>query len=291
LAVLTSDNSLFERAAEAAREIEDPVQKSRALRAIGVASGQSAFFDEALAALDDVTGASLAYALSDLAVASGNASFAEQIDSAFPEARTSALLRMGEYQSAWEAAAQIIDPFEQARAQAAIAAAWENSDAATHISVPLYRDLALRDVILKSGNAALVGSISSAYYKVQVLTSLGDYEAASQLAGDLGDTYPLVELAVRLAETDPQAALALVDKMDREADKAVALQAIAKASQDQPLIEQAQGMALAARVRGDSLAPAQALLDLAQALWTVDTTHAEAVLQQAYEAVQRIATK
>jgi hypothetical protein len=221
----------------------------------------------------------------------GNASFAEQIAPAFPEARTSALLRMGEYQSAWEAAAGIVDPYEKARAQAAIASAWGNADAATRISVPLYRDLALRDVIRKSGNAALVESISSAYYKVQALTALGNYEAASQLAGDLGDAYPLVELAVSLAEKDPQAAFALVDEMTREADKAVALQAIAVASQDQALIEQAQGMALAARVRGDSLAPAQASLDLAQALWTVDTTHAGAVLQQAYEAVQRIATK
>jgi Na+-transporting methylmalonyl-CoA/oxaloacetate decarboxylase gamma subunit len=291
LADFTGDRSLFERAAEAAREIEDPVHQAHALREIGVASGQSALFDEALVALDDVTGASLAYALSDLAVASRDASFAEQIAPAFPEARTSALLRMGEYQTAWEAAAGIVDPYEKARAQAAIASAWGNADAATRISIPLYRDLALRDVIRKSGNAALVDSISSAYYKVQALTALGNYEAASQLAGNLGDAYPLVELAVSLAEKDPQAALALVDEMTREADKAVALQAIAVASQDQALIEQAQGMALAARVRGDSLAPAQALLDLAQALWTVDTTHAGAVLQQAYEAVQRIATK
>jgi hypothetical protein len=127
----------------------------------------------------------------------------------------------------------------------------------------------------KSGNAALVDSISSAYYKVQVLTALRDYEAASRLAGDLGDGYPLVGLAVSLAETDPEAALALVDEMSREADKAVALQSIAAASQDQTLIEQAQGMALAARVRGDSLAPAQASLDLAQAFWLIDVTYAE----------------
>jgi hypothetical protein len=94
-----------------------------------------------------------------------------------------------------------------------------------------------------------------------------------------------------LAKEDPQAALALVDKMDREADKAVALQAIAVVSGDQALIEQAQGMALAARVRGDSLAPVQASLDLAQALWKVNQTDAQAALQQAYEAAQRIAIK
>ena len=112
-----------------------------------------------------------------------------------------------------------------------------------------------------------------------------------QLADELGDAYPLVDLAVKLAEQDSQAALALVDEMDREADKAVALQAIAVVSGDQELIEQAQGMALAARVRGDSFAPAQASLDLAQALWRVDQADAQAALQQAYEAAQRIAIK
>jgi hypothetical protein len=291
LAVLTGNSSLFGSAANATREIDDPVQQARAMREIGLASGEVAFFDEALSALDDVTGASLAYALSDLAVASGNLLLLEQIDPAFPDARASALLRLGEYQSAWEAAAQIADPFEQARAQAAIAAAWGNEDAATKISVPLYRDLALRDVIQKTGNAALVDSISSAYYKVQALTALGDYKTASQSTGDLSDAYPLVELASMLVEKDPQAALALIEQMDREADKAVALRAIAVATKDPALIEQAQGMALAARVRGDALAPAQASLDLAQALWPVDMSSAEAVLQQAYEATQRIATK
>ena len=157
--------------------------------------------------------------------------------------------------------------------------------------IPLYHDLALRDVIRKTGNAVLADSISSTYYEVQALTALGDYAAAQELAGELGDPYPLVDLAVKLAEKDPQTALALVDKMDREADKAVALQAIAVASGDQALIEQAQGMALAARVRGDSLAPAQASLNLAQALSTANKIDAQAVLQQAYEAAQRIAIK
>ena len=291
LAVFTQENTLFEKAIEAARAIEDPVQKSRALREMGVAFKQDALFDEALSALDDVSDASLAYALSDLAAASGVASLVEQIPTIYPDARASALLRLGEYQSAWEAATQITDPFEQARAQAVIASAWGNADAANQISIPLYRDLALRDVIRKSGDAALVDSISSSYYKVQALTALGKYETAQKLASDLGDPYPLVELSVKLEEKDPQAALALVDQMNREADKAIALQAIAVASGNQTLIEQAQGMALAARVRGDSLAPAQTSLDLAQVLWAVNQTDAQAALQQAYEVTQRIAIK
>ncbi len=291
LAALTDDTSLFEQATEAARAIQDPVEKARALREIGLASGQTSLFDEALAALDDVSDASLAYALSDLAAASGNASLVEHIPAAYADARVSALLRMGEYEAAWEAAEDILDPFEQARAQAAIAAAWGSEGGATQIAVPLYRDLALRDVIRKSGSGTLVDSISSPYYKVQALTVLGNYAAAQELAGELGDPYPLVELAMKLAASDQEAALALVDEMDREADKAIALQAIAIASKDQTIIEQAQGMALAVRVRGDSLAPAQASLDLAQALWMVNQSDAQAAMQQAYDAAQRIAIK
>ena len=291
LAALTDNDAVFDQAADAARTIADPVQKARALREIGVVSGQADLFDEALAALGNVSDASLAYALSDLAAASGNISLVEQIPLIYPDARTSALLRLGAYKTAWETAAQITDPYERARAQAAIAAAWKDGYIAREIEVPLYRDLAIRDVIRETGDGALVDSITSAYYKVQALTALDDYEAAQDLASELGDPYPLVELAVSLAKKDPQAALALLDEMDREADKAVALQAIAVTSGDRALIEQAQGMALAARVRGDSLAPAQASLDLAQTLWNVNKTNAQAVLQQAYEAAQRIATK
>ena len=195
---------------------------------------------------------------------------------------------MGAYESAWKSAADIPDPYEQARAQAAIVSAWGSDDGATQISI---RDLALRDVIRKRGNSKLVEFISSAYYKVQALTWLGEYEAASQLAGDLGDAYPLVELAVKLAESDQESALALVDEMDREADKAIALRFVAVVSQDEETIDRALGMALAARVRGDSLAPVQASLDLAQALWVVNPSYAQTAMQQAYETTQRITTK
>ncbi|GAB4503814.1 MAG: hypothetical protein Fur0043_08060 [Anaerolineales bacterium] len=289
LAALTNNPSLYEKALQAAREIEDPVQKARALREIAQASGKSALFDEALAALEGVKEPALSYALSDLAAASGNASLVERI--AYPDARASALLRMGEYQAAWDAASAISDPFEQARAQAAIAAAWADADAAVQITVPLYRDLALRDVIRNTGNASLVDSMISNYYKTQAFTALGDYQAALQAASDLTETYPLVELAVSLAKSDPQAALALVEQMGRESDKAVALRALAAASGDPTLIQKAQGMALAARVRNDALAPAQVSLDLAQAFWNKNSAAARAALKQAYEAAQRIATK
>lgn len=279
----------FDLAAEAARQVEDPIQRARALREVAVASGDKNLFAEALSALDGVSGEALAYALSDLAAASDDASLVGKIDAAYPEAKTAALLYLGELQSAWDASLAIADPYEQARAQAAIAAAWENAEAAAQIQVPLYRDLALRAVIRKSGNASLVDSVQSPYYRVQALTALGEYASAAELAGQLGNSYPLVELVTALAKTDPQLALALVDKMGSEADKAVALRVLA--AEDPSLFEQAQGMALAARVQGDALAPSVALTDLADAFWTINLSDAESALRQAYEAVLRIAVK
>lgn len=281
----------FDLAAEAARQVEDPVQRARALREVAAASEDKNLFAEALSALDGVSGEALAYALSDLAAASDDASLVGKIDAAYPAAKTAALLRMGEYQAAWDASLAIADPYEQARAQAAVAAAWENAEAAAQISVPLYRDLALRDVIRKSGNASLVDSIRSPYYRLQALTALGEYEQAVEAADGLGEAYPLIELTASLAKDDPQAALGLVDLMRREADKAVALRIIAAAAKDPSLFGQAQGMALAARVQGDALAPSVALTDLADAFWTINLSDAEAALRQAYETALRIAVK
>ena len=158
LAQVSDKSTNFDRAAEAASEIEDPIQRARALREIAVTSGNPTLFDEALASLDGVSGAPLAYALSDLAAASRNSKLVEQIDPSFPDALALARLRLGEYQLAWESADQIADPYEQAHAQAVIAGLWANSDAAMQIKISLYRDMALRDVIRKTGNQALVES-------------------------------------------------------------------------------------------------------------------------------------
>ncbi|MEW6400540.1 MAG: hypothetical protein AB1649_02005 [Chloroflexota bacterium] len=291
MAFITKYVSLYEYAAEAAREIEDPVQRARALREIALASGDMTLLEEALAALDGVTGAPLAYTLSDLAAVWSDDSLVKRIDSAYPDAKAAALLQLGEYQAAWDMALSIADPYEQARAQAEIAGVWGNADAAEKIEVPLYRDLALRDVIFNTDNATLTDSIQSAYYRVQALTALGDYEQAIEASSELGDSYPLVELASALAKDDPQAALTLIEQMTRESDKAVALREIAVVTDDQSLFEQAQGMALAARVQGDALAPSEASLDLANLFWQVNADHAEAALSQAYESALRISTK
>jgi hypothetical protein len=291
LAVITNTPSLFTRAAAAARQVADPVQRARALRELAVASGDRALFEEALSQLDGVQGSALAYTLSDLAAASRDASLVEQIDPAYPDARTAALLRLGEYPAAWDASSAIADPYERARAQAAIAGAWGSAEAAAQIQVGLYRDLALRDVIRKTGNASLADSIQSPYYMVQARTALGQYADALRAADGLGDSYPLLELTATLAKTDPTAALSLVDKMTGEPDKAAALRAIAAASGDAAVFGKALGMALAARISGDALAPAEASLELANAMARSDAASRDAALRQAYEVTQRISTK
>ncbi len=291
IGTLTNNQSAFERAAEAARQVADPVQRARALEEVGAVSDDKSLFGEALSALDGVTGAPLAYALSDLAIVSGNASLVERIDPAYPDARTAALLYLGKYQAAWDASAAIVDPYEQARARTAIAGAWGNTDAAMQIEVLLYRDLALRDVIRKTGNATLANSIQSPYYKVQALTSLDKYQVAVQAADQLGDSYPLIELVAKLAKNDPQTATALVDKMTRETDKASALRVIATASGSQTVFEQAQGMALAVRISGDSLSPSEASLELANLFWQINPVDAQSALRQAYETAEIIPIK
>ncbi|MGE5251896.1 MAG: hypothetical protein ACM3QS_16955 [Bacteroidota bacterium] len=291
LASLMNNASLFGLAAEAARQVEDPVQRARALREVGAAAKDQGLLTEARSALERVTGAERAYALSDLAAASGDATIVEDIDLAYPDARAVALLRLGEYQAAWEASEAITDPYERARAEAAIAGAWGNAQAAAGIGVRLYRDAALRDVIVKTGDPEAAASIRSPYYRVQAFTVLGDPGSAIRAASGLADSYPLIDLISSLAGKDPQKALALVDSMSREADKAAALRVLAAATRDPSVIEQARGMALAARVRGDSLSPVRASLELAEALWTVDPVQARAALQQAYETALRISAK
>jgi hypothetical protein len=120
---------------------------------------------------------------------------------------------------------------------------------------------------------------------------LGQYQAALAEADALGDTYPLRALAVALAGQDPQAALALVGKMDREVDKAEVLRAIAVANGDPDTFNQALAMAMAARLSGDSLAPAEASLALAQAFQAVNKSEAGAAFAQAYDIAQGISVK
>jgi len=291
IAGITGDASLYPQSVAAARQVANPVNRARLLREIAVRSGNQSLFDEARQTLNDVEGTSLAYALSDLAAASGDVSLVSQIEAAYPDARAAALYRLGQFEESWNAAAQITDPFDQARAQAAIAGAWGNVEAAHQIADPTLRDMALRDIAIAQEDVVLAQTIESPYYRVEALTALGQYQAAWAEADGMRDTYPLRALAVAWAKTDPQAALAVVDKMQDEADKAAALRAIAVATGDETIFERALGMALASRVRGDALAPVKASLALTKTYSSIDPAKAEAAFNQAYDIARQISTK
>jgi hypothetical protein len=287
IASLTGDDSIYQAASEAARLVSDPVQRARVLREVGAESGETSLFAEAASALESLGGVERALALANLAAAADDASLAALIAPEYPAAQALAYFHLEEYENAWKFAAQIPDPFEKARAQAAIVGAWGNAEAAGQIANQLLRDRAQRDVSQKTGNLALVEQMQDSYYQVQVLTAVGRYEEAWQIATDLRDGYPLVALGAAWAESDPKSASQVLNALNLEADKAVVLRAIAAATGQQGDFERAMGMALAARVRGDALSPVQASLDLAYVLATSPERFERAILQ-AHEVTLKI---
>jgi hypothetical protein len=306
IAVITGEARAYTLAAEAARQVADPIQRARSLSKIAAHSGEAALFQEArdilLEASQEGQTASLAYALSDLAVEARDEALVEKIDTAYPAARAAAYLRLERFLAAWEAVQNITDPYEQARALAAIADAWslwdveQASTAARQVGVFILQQRALRDVIRNTGQDRLLDELTDPYYRLQALTALKRYHEAAELAGKLKDTYPLLELVDAWAGQDPQAALKLVDQMQLEADKAIALRNLAvlearSSPSSDELFQRALGMALAARLRDDALAPAQASLALAQAFMSIDPVKAVTALQQAYEITERISIK
>ncbi|MCX7671415.1 MAG: hypothetical protein N2439_15265, partial [Anaerolineae bacterium] len=289
VARITDNASLYGQAAAAARQIADPVRRSRALAAIGVASGDRALFAEAEQALAQVEGTDLAYALSDLAAAGQNAGLVDRIPAAYGDARALAWLRVGDYRAAWDAAATIADPLRRAHVQAAVAGAWQNADAARAIAEPTYRDRALRTIAVARREAALVREIASAQERVLAWSALEDLDAAVADAAQVRDGYPLRVLGIALAARERHAALQIVERLAAEADKAAILTALAGRAGDPALFERALGMALAARVSGDPLAPAEASLALARQV--KDAGQVKRALEQALSATQQINVK
>jgi len=290
IAGMAHDPALFRQAAAAARGIAAPVERARALAEIAQRSGDASYLAGFAAILGGTPGPARAYALAQGAAA-GNPALADQIDPAFPEARAYAWYASGRPDKAWAETARIADPFEQARARAAIAARMGRADHAREIADPTQRDRALRDIAVAQGDAGLAKTITSAYYKVQSLTALGQYQAAAEAAAGLRDFYPLRGLAVAWAPTDPPAALALVDKMDRDTDRAEALRAVAVASGDPGIFERALAMALAARAQGDVAAPVEASLALGHAFALTDKPRADAAYAQAYQLAEKISPR
>ncbi len=97
----------------------------------------------------------------------------------------------------------------------------------------------------------------------------------------------------RIAATlnDVAAARESLLKLPTEAEKAEVLRHIAAKTGAQEDFDAALSMALAARVRGDPLAPAEASLALAKAMLPVNRAMAGAAFAQAFDAAQKIAVK
>ncbi len=93
ISTITGNKDLLDRALEAARQITDPIQRALGISKIAAASLSNELFAEALETLNGYAGPELAYALSEVAADSGDTRLAGQIDPAYPEARTLALLK------------------------------------------------------------------------------------------------------------------------------------------------------------------------------------------------------
>ena len=83
IAALTGQDALYNQAAQAAGLIEDPVQRRPRPPEL-LQSGETALFAEALAALEQTTGAAQAYGLSELAAAAQDGAIIERIPAAYP---------------------------------------------------------------------------------------------------------------------------------------------------------------------------------------------------------------
>ncbi len=290
----------YQAAVTAASGIADPLRKASSLSQLALASGQAELFDAAQETLvnaqDQLSPGAYAYALSRLAVLSGDAFLLDDLNAAFPAARALAQLGLGQPAAAWESSQLVSDPYEQAHLQALIAPHLEDIGLVDSIQVPALADAALRDMIRNTGTSSLSDRTRLVYDQVQILTSLGDYSGAwARVAGEenpLSESAVLVPLACAWSKTDLTAAASVVEQIEREADKAVALRCIAGASGSQADFERALGMALAARVRGDATAPVRASQTLAlMFLDQGDSAKASAALQQAYNIALRISVK
>jgi hypothetical protein len=288
---------LIDQAVEAARQIPDPIQRSRWLASLDDLKKDAGLAGEALAALDEVQGSKRAFALAKLAQLLFDPEIAAQIEPTDTEAQVLAWLYLGKVSEAWEAAGRISDPYERSRAQVEIVRLAAGSDPekatqmANKVSVPLLRDRAMSIVVRASNDEAQLATITSVYDRAFALLTLGRLDEVVVLSAELKEPYPLVWAAQSLATSNPEQALALVDRLQREADKADVLIALAAGSRDPALFERALAMAQAARVRGDPLAPARASLELALRFIDIDPALAQKALAQAFDLAQRISIK
>ncbi|MBI4788839.1 MAG: hypothetical protein HY782_17540 [Chloroflexi bacterium] len=305
----------FDQAAASARAVGDAHLRAFALREIAVASKNANLLDEITSYQLPTAPAAGAYALSDLAAAWGafdakqSKEIADSIAAQFPDARARAFRRSGRFVEAW-AELEKFDGFEQARAQSELVAAWarvapnDALDAAQKIRDPFLSAEAQRAVVaaLARPDAAraldLARAIPIPYARVQALTDVArvsrdpaTFQQAAALADDLRDPYPLRDLASAWAQVDPKNALALVDKLDRESDRAQALLAVALVTKESAVFERAVKQAQGARLRGDPLYSAELLRELGARYAAVDATKAKDAFDAAFDAARKVTTE
>jgi hypothetical protein len=311
----------FDQATASARQVSDPYDRAFALREIAVASKNANLLNEALTIAQALPDPARAYALSGLAAAwqpfdaSQASQVADSIAPQFSDARASAFSRIGRFADAWTELAKLSPGFERDRAQSELVAAWARvAPNAALAAAPQIRDPFLRAEAQRAMVAVLAGSdaarardlanaIPIPFVRVQALTDVArvtrdaaTFEQAAALADDLHDPYPLRDLAIAWAQVEPTKALALVDKMDQETDRARALLAVALAlaptdhAQANAVFDRAVKQAQAGRVLGDPLSSAELLRELGVRYAAIDATKANEAFSAALDAAQKVTT-
>lgn len=114
-------------------------------------------------------------------------------------AETLARYQVGDYTGAWDASLGISDEWERSRAQAAIAAGWNNADAASRINIPPLRDWAMAKLTGTSSALQLPDGTAEALTVIDKLATEADKaEALRTLAVRTGDA-EIFERALKMA--------------------------------------------------------------------------------------------
>ncbi len=331
-------------AIRAADEIGDAYDRAWALRESAVAAGTDAGRTEELLGRAEEAAGQIegiepkAFALSDIAVAWATVDpdkateLVESIAANYPEARVAALVGIAEQirasdperaaealESALEENEEVLDTYEQARAENVIAIAMATVDPerakeiAGDIEDPYLQGEALRSIAVASAAedpdaaVSLAETIHPRSIRVQTLIAIGAevaaadedkaieiFEAALSEAGELKDTYPLRLLTSAWAALNPTKALEVADRVENDGDRVAALTSVALAmlateeAKAQVIYETARETAQAIKSDDDPFAAVTALKALAAAWSSVDEAEAGRLYDAAFEAAAAV---
>jgi hypothetical protein len=226
------------------------------------------------------------------------------------------------FAQAWQQAKELPEGYDRSRAMADLVANWAGVDpdkalaASQEITDSYYQAEAQRDVALALAGRdpdralELARSITLPYAQVEALTGVGTAQVQSNPAGaaqcfaealglvdQVHDTYPLERLVAAWTAADPAQALAAVDQIQGDVDKAVALREVSVAlaatdrAQAETVFDRALNLAKSLRRRGDDYAAAEALRQLGMAWTPIDPAKAAQAFETAVESVKRVSTK